>query len=322
MKRRTLLTAALGSAVLGAGAWTAAGGRLREHASAGLAFGTTVSLRVLHEHEVTARAALAAAMAAVQRVDRLMSLYRTDSQLATLNREGRLLRPDPQLVAVLRHAQALSAATHGAFDVTVQPLWQAANAQSDTQPALRRIGWRRLQVSEAEIRFDTPGMAVTLNGIAQGYGVDAALAALRAHGISHALLDTGEFGTLGLRDDGRPWTLGIRDPRHADAIACALAADGRCLATSGDYASAFNADFSRHHIVDPRTGASPPELASVSVLAPSGMQADALSTACMVLGAQASLALAARLPGVDLLCIDKAGRMLASAGFPAKAPSA
>ncbi len=314
MKRRTLLKATLGSAALGAGAWWAARERLQEYSTAGLAFGTTVSLRVLHDDEAGARAALADAMRAVQDVDRLMSLHRPDSQLSALNRDGRLAAPDARVVAVLREAQAVAQATGGAFDATVQPLWLAATGKLGADTALRRVDWRRLRVRDDEIRIDT-GMAVTLNGIAQGYGVDVALAALRAHGVAHALLDTGEFATLGARDDGQPWTLAIRDPRDAQGIAHLLAADGRCLATSGDYGTSFSADFSRHHIVDPKTGASPQELASVSVLAPTGMQADALSTACMVMGTERSLRLARALPGVDVLCIAKDGSVRRSEGF-------
>ncbi len=316
MRRRTLIKAALGSAMLGTGGWWVGRERLQEFSAAGIAFGTTVALRVLHDDEATARAALDTAIAAVQHVDRLMSVYRADSQLSLLNRDGKLGAPDPRFVKVLRHAQAMSAATDGAFDVTVQPLWLAATGQTDTDAALHRVDWRRLQVSDAAIRLSAPGMAVTLNGIAQGYGADVALDALRAHGIRHALLDTGEFATLGRRDDDQPWTLAIGDPRDPSALAHVLPADGRCLATSGDYGTALSTDFARHHIVDPKTGRSPQELASVSVLAPTGMQADALSTACMVLGAEASAQLAARLPQVDVLCIRKDGTVLRSAGFP------
>ena len=136
----------------------------------------------------------------------------------------------------------------------------------------------------------------------------------RSRGIRHALIDTGEFGALGQAEQGRAWTLAVRDPRRTDAYAGALELDGRCVATSGDYASAFSADFSRHHIFDPSTGASPGELAAVTVVAPTGILADGLSTACMVLGVKRSLALAAGIEGVDLLAIDKAGRRWHSAG--------
>ena len=316
MKRRTVLTAMLGLPVLGAtGLWLREP-QLRAYTDAGIVFGTTVSMTVLHENETVARAALSSAFTALREVDTLMSVYRTDSQVGRLNHVGWLSQPDPRLVKVLETAQYLARQTDGAFDVTVQPLWHAANAQQPVLQALSRVDWRKLDVSDRELRLRETGMAITLNGIAQGYGADQAIAALKRHGIRHALLDTGELASLGTNEAGNPWSLAVRDPRNENRFAQVLAADGRCLASSGDYATRFTDDFSQHHIVDPHTGASPTELAAVSVLAPSGLLADGVSTACMVLGATKSLALAASLPDVDVLCITKSGAMHRSPGFP------
>ncbi len=315
MKRRTVLTAMLGLPVLGAtGLWLREP-QLRSYTDAGIVFGTTVSMTVLHENETVARAALSSAFTALRAVDALMSVYRADSQVGRLNQVGWLYQPDPRLVQVLDTAQHLSRLTDGAFDVTVQPLWHAANAQQPVLPALSRVDWRKLDVSDRELRLRETGMALTLNGIAQGYGADQALAALKRHGIRHALLDTGELASLGTNETGDPWSLAVRDPRDENRYAQVLAADGRCLASSGDYATRFTDDFSQHHIVDPHTGSSPTELAAVSVLAPSGLLADGISTACMVLGTMKSLALAASLKDVDVLCITKAGVMHRSPGF-------
>ncbi|MEO0315951.1 MAG: hypothetical protein RI928_2407 [Pseudomonadota bacterium] len=322
MKRRTLLTAMLGAPVLGAtGLWLLES-QLRAYTDAGIVFGTTVSMTVLHENESVASAALASAFTAVREVDALMSVYRTDSQVGRLNHDGYLRQPDPRLLQVLETAQHLAQQTKGAFDVTVQPLWNAANARQPIAPVLSRVDWRKLEISHRELRLHERGMAITLNGIAQGFGADQALAALKLHGIRHALLDTGELASLGTNDAGDPWTLAVRDTRDETRFAQVLAADGRCLASSGDYATSFTDDFSQHHIVDPRTGDSPTELAAVSVLAPSGLLADGLSTACMVLGVKKSLALAASLQDVDVLCITKAGDMYRSSGFPQTATQA
>lgn len=316
MKRRTLLKAALGSAVAGSALWLTRPAGLQEFVAADLAFGTTISIKLLHTDEEQARAALSAAVNAVREVDQLMSLYRPSSQLSQLNRDGELHQADPRLLYVLQQAQALSRLSGGAFDVTVQPLWQAANGERNLKEALRQVGWQRLSLQQSHITLGAPGMGVTLNGLAQGYGADLALAALKAHGIQHALLDTGEFATLGQGADHQPWNLAIRDPRHADALAQVLAADGRFMASSGDYATTFSKDFRQHHIFDPSTGHSPLELASVSVLAPTGVLADGLSTAMMVMGPQRSLQCAQDLPGVDVLCISKSGQRFASVGFP------
>lgn len=316
MKRRTVLTAMLGLPVLGVAALWLHERRLKPYTDAAIVFGTTISINVLHEDETAARTALSAAMTALREVDALMTVYRTDSQVGRLNHDGYLSNPDPRLLQVLGTAQHLAQLTDGAFDVTVQPLWQAANERQSTSAGLSKVDWRKLSIGEYELRFRQPGMGMTLNGIAQGYGADQALAALKQHGIRHALLDTGELASLGNNEAGEPWRLAVRDPRSANAFVQLLAADGRCLATSGDYATRFTDDFSQHHIIDPHTGKSPTELAAVSVLAPTGLLADGLSTACMVLGAEKSLALAAAWPEVDLMCITKAGQIYRSPGFP------
>lgn len=327
MNRRRLIFAFLGVGALAATARLGAGAAqdLKPHRLSGRALGTTVSLLALHHDADAAQAALAEALAEAQAVDALMSLYRDDSQLAALNRAGALTQPDARMLEVLRYAQGLSALTQGAFDVTVQPLWLAfadarkrgvLPAAEDLQEARARVDWRRLAVSPDAVRLERPGMAVTLNGVAQGYAADRALAALRRHGIAHALIDAGEFDTLGRKPHGEPWVLGVRHPRDPDALAARLAVDGRALATSGDYETAFTPDFSRHHIFDPATGESPIALASASVLAPSAMEADGLSTAFMVLGAERSLALAAALPGVDALLIGKNGERWQTPGLP------
>jgi thiamine biosynthesis lipoprotein len=150
-------------------------------------------------------------------------------------------------------------------------------------------------------------MAVTLNGIAQGYAADAVRAALQSHGVEHALIDTGEFGALGRSPRGRAWTLGVEDPHHTGRLIAALELDGRSLATSADNRSAFTPDHRHHHILDPATGDSPAALSSVSVAAPSAMRADAL-TKVMFMSSPALIPQLARRWQVGVLWVDKQGR--------------
>jgi len=337
MQRRKFMAASLGAgmlaAVAGAGMLAPrppAGAARRDpglqgmqlHAASALAFGTVVTARVLHHDRRLAEQALEQALQQARLVDAHMSIYRDTSQVGRLNAVGRLDHPGPELVALLRHAQRLSALTDGAFDVTVQPLWQLyrdrlAQGRLPTGAELdacrAAVGWRLLQVEEERIAFARPGMALTLNGMAQGHAADRALAAVRALGVRHALLDIGEYAGAGEAEGGRPWSIGIADPRRPEALAARIELDGRSIATSGDYETAFSADFSRHHIVDPRTGLSPPELASVTVVAPSALQADALSTAFLVTGRARAIALAAAMPEVDVFFIDKQGTLSAHA---------
>ena len=334
MNRRKMISASLGLGALAATARFDAfassdpAQELKPYALSGQALGASVSLLVLHADAGRAQAALADALAEVQTVDALMSLYRDDSQLVELNRTGLLSRPDERVLEVLRFCQTLSERTKGAFDVTVQPLWSAFTQSKElgglpSLESLRQaralVDWRQVDVSDNAVRLRRPGMAVTLNGVAQGYAADRALAAVRRHGVEHALIDAGEFDTLGGKQHGDPWMLGVRHPRDPGALATRLAMDGRALATSGDYETFFTPDFLHHHIFDPATGDSPTELASTSVLAPNALQADGLSTAFMVLGVERSLALAATLPGVDALLIGKNGQSWQTPGLPALA---
>ena len=270
------------------------------------ALGTKVSITAMHGSRDRAERAVGAAFGALDQVEQVMSLYRPQSQLCRLNRERVLDGPEPGLVAVLRRAQELARRTGGAFDVTVQPLWEARARGGTGLPAARAsVDWRRLHVSRRRIRLAGDGMAVTLNGIAQGYAADRALAALRAHGIERGLVDTGELGGM-----GRPWTVGIQHPRRTDAYIDLARLDGRCMATSGDYAPASP------HIFDPRTGRTPDRFSSVTVVARSGLDADALSTALFVLDLERGIELLASTRGAEAFLVTRDGRTLATRGFP------
>jgi len=304
--------------------------RRQEATEKGWALGSAVSMTALHADRATAGRAVKQAMAELRTVEQVMSLYRPQSQLARLNREGLLDDPHPYLVEVLLAARDMSGRTDGAFDVTVQPLWRcyerAARSNRAPEPdtladALKHVDWRQVEISTQQVRLRGKGTAVTLNGIAQGFAADRAMAVLARHGIEHALVDTGEIGTIGTKEqDGSQedgaWTVGIQHPRREDAYLTLAKLDGRCLATSGDYATKFSPDRRDNHLFDPSTGRSPSAFSSVSVAAPTAMQADALSTALFVLGPERGLELVRSTPKADALFVLKDGRTLATEGFP------
>ncbi|MGP1628547.1 MAG: FAD:protein FMN transferase [Giesbergeria sp.] len=281
-----------------------------------LGLGTTLNLRVAHADRAQAEVALDAAVAAIRRVEASMSLYRPDSELVQLNRQGYLDHPSADLLRVLRTAQRVSRQSNGRFDLSVQPLWTLrAKAQnerreptaSEIHAAQLCVGWRHIEVGEQRIELRRSGMALTFNGIAQGYAADAASAALRSHSIANALIDTGEYASLGRNERGQAWALGIEDPHDEKRLVAALCADGRAVATSADNRSAFTADHKHHHIFDPATGDSPPDLSSVTVLASSAMMADALTKVMFVAGPQQIPRLAKRWQ-VGVLWVDKVGQ--------------
>jgi FAD:protein FMN transferase len=322
MKRQRFLRVALG-ALASLGAFAPADAALLWRRRTLVGFGTTLSLQAAHEDERTLDRALDAAVAALQRIEAQMSLFNADSALSRLNREGVLAAPPAELLEVLQIAQAVSQGSDGTFDVTVQPLWQAFQSAQrlgrlpssrEVAAARRHVGWRGLEVSPQALRLGRPGMAVTLNGIAQGYAADQVRRVLSMYGIRHALVNAGEFATLGKNADGRLWALGIANPRDETALLARLMSDGRCIATSADNATRFSPDHRHHHIFDPRTGYSPPALASVTVAAHTGALADALTKVMFVAGPQGALALA-RKWSVDVLWVDKAGGWQATPGL-------
>ena len=289
------------------------------------ALGSDVSMTVLGLPRDRAERALNAAFDELETVEAVMSLYRAESQLCKLNRSKVLDQPHPFLFQVLDTAQQTAEQTGGAFDITVQPLWalysQAKKrgrlpTATEIAAARRHVDWRQVEVSPQQIRLRGTGTEVTLNGIAQGFATDRAICALRDHGVEHALVDAGEIGPLGRKPSGESWNVGIQHPRVTDAYLSLAKLDGRSLATSGDYETAFSDDFRVNHIFDPATGVSPQEFASVSIVAPTAMQADVLSTAVMVLGPERGLKVIASLPGVDAFMTLKNGRTLSTAGFP------
>jgi FAD:protein FMN transferase len=286
------------------------------------ALGAHVTLVAYHSSRSVAERAIGAAFQALDQLEDVLSLYRPGSQICRLNQDGFLEGPHPDLVRVLGSAVEWAHRTGGAFDPTVQPLWPLyAHGQASEPSALERacrlIDWRKIECGPTQVRL-SPGQAITLNGIAQGFAADRVREILVAHGIRHALVDTGEFGALGRKPAGEAWRIGIQHPRVRDAYIGLADLDNRFLATSGDYETAFSDDFSSHHIFDPSTGRSPTALASVTALAPSGLEADALSTAIFVLGPARGLALAASCPGVDVMVVLKSGEILTTPKFPSE----
>ena len=294
-----------------------------KHFRSAKALGTDVKITVLHRDEEIAMNGIDVALGKIEHVEQLMSLYRPDSQLSLLNRKGVLRNPHPDLVTVLRKAMVVSKLTDGAFDVTVQPLWNlyTRHAQSGSLPSeheiakvRRRIGWEHVRIEEDIIFFDRPGMQLTLNGVAQGMAADFARQALEEEGIRDALIDAGEFNAIGSPRRTDSWQIAVQHPRQEGNIA-KIGLQGRCLSTSGDYGTKFSDDYRHHHLFDPRTGISPTELSAVSVSAPTALEADALSTGLFILGPEQAKEMVESMDLVDALFISKSGNMTATDGF-------
>ena len=275
----------------------------------GTMLGAVASMEIHHEVRSEAERLISSACAEARRLERLFSLYREDSALVELNRTGILVDPGPEMVELLSISQHYSILTGGVFDVTVQPLWDlyashfsrkdadpAGPAPAAIKSALDRVDCGRLSVRSDRIAIPR-GMAVTLNGIAQGYVTDKVVDLLRAQGIAHSLVDMGETRAIGSRPDGRPWEVGVADPDVVGRTETVLPIIDRAVSTSGAYGFRFDASDRFNHLFDPRTGGSASLYRSVTTVSRNATAADALSTAFSLLPEDRIRAL---LPHVDI----------------------
>ena len=280
--------------------------------------GTVINLVVTGPDSRATQEAIRATFAEMERLIALFDRRRPQSPLAVLNRTSHLAAPPAELVELVQRAEQYSVLSGGAFDISVQPLVEAYEAGLENAAALQPlVNYQNILVSTDALTLSQSGMALTLDGIAKGRVVDGATAVLQTLGFHNILVEAGgDLMGVGTRADGTPWRVGIEHPREAgNHVLGVLPIARHAVATSGDYRHSFSQDFRHHHIVDPRTGLSPAELASVTVIAPSATDADALSTTALVLGVEAGLALLNRLPHVEGLFITKTMEIRQTDGF-------
>ena len=286
----------------------------------GIALGNLASIEIRHPDKDKAASLLETARAEIERLESILSLYRPDSALSALNRDGILRDPPLDLVRVLAEAHRFGGLSGGAFDVTVQPLWKvyadhfsvpgcdpAGPAAKLVEQTATRVDYRAVEIEPTIVGLNRSGMAVTLNGIAQGYITDCIADLLRNEGLDHVLVDLGEIRALGSRDGGQPWQAGIENPRDRQRLLADVPLTDRALATSGGYGFQFDKAGRFHHIFDPRSGACPHRYASVSVIAPNATAADALATACNLLPHDAAAALLKAAEADRALFVDPDG---------------
>jgi FAD:protein FMN transferase len=245
----------------------------------------------------------------IARYDRIFSLYRPDSEIARLNAAGELHRPAPELRALIEESQRFGVLSGGAFDITVQPLWRLYEAhfwshsdiQQDIEARARDIArelvdFRNIDIGDTHIAFARAGMAITLNSLAQGFITDSIADLLRNEGFESAVVDLGEFRTIGRHPEGHPWRIGIRNGMAAGGIARTIELEDMALAVSGGYGTTFDPTGRFHHIFDPHTGACANGLVDVAVVGPRATAANGLSTAICVAGEDRAPALLAAFP--------------------------
>lgn len=290
--------------------------------------GTLARVVVVVQDRNQAAAAIQKAFDEIENVQILMNDRDPNSQLSEVNRRA-FFEPvavDDAVFEVLAASIEYSRLSDGAFDVTVGPvvlLWRqsATTGEPPAAEALAEarasVGWQSLllDAEHKTVRFGKEGMRLDLGGIAKGYAVDRAIQAMRDLGVPGGMVDIGG----NIRCFGQPahyarhWQIGLQDPRHEQALLMTLVMDERAVATSGDYRRFAVVDGQRFsHIINPRTASSSQTLSSVTIIAPTAMQADALSTAVTVLEEQKGLALLDSIPETEAVLVKSSGELLKS----------
>lgn len=226
------------------------------------------------------------------RLEDIFSLYKQDSELSRLNRAGALAAPSPELINLLSICRTCWELSDGLFDPTVQPLWDCLKqhfSQPSADPAgplqalwdkaLTKVGFGHVLFDDNRVVFAKPAMALTLNGIAQGYISDRVTDMLRSEGVKHALVDMGEYRALGGQPDGKPWRIGISRLEATSKVEAFIDIADQGLATSSFSGFQFDENGQFNHLLNPKTGYSASLYEYLTVVSRDAARADAWATA-------------------------------------------
>jgi thiamine biosynthesis lipoprotein len=273
--------------------------------------GTIFQITVAGEPDSTAAPAVEAALDEIERLEEVLSEWREDSEISRINANA---GGDPVTVSadtfrVVKAGVQVGRWSGGAFDLSwaalrglydFRPDSKRIPDRSEVVPRLRLIDYEKIEIDEENytVRLGMEGMEIGTGGIGKGYALDRAADILKERGMeSFMLFGGGQVQVHGMRGD-RPWRVGIQHPRRDDYFAFLEATEGT-ISTSGDYEHFFIDENGKrwHHILDTSTGLPVEHTLSVTVIAPSGVYGDALSTACFVRGAEGCLEMLERVPG-------------------------
>ena len=263
----------------------------------GIALGSPAEITIYHPNQKEAEDILSESHKKLVQLENLFSLYKENSQLSMLNKNGYVKNPHPDMLALINLSKKYAEMTDGAFDVTVQPLWNLYNEafiktnkpplESEIEKTLSLVDWRSISVSKNLINYEKEGMSSTLNGIAQGYITDKISEHLINSDINNTLVQLGEYRGIGDHPDGRPWRLLLSNPEHTDSIG-EIEFTNAAVATSAGLGTPFDLTGKHHHIFDPKNGYNANNYLQVSVTSKTAAEADALATAFLILNRNTS----------------------------------
>ena len=289
--------------------------------------GTEVSVYLWSDDAELAAATVEDVFQEAHRIDRLMSTYKDESEITNINRNAAAapVQAGAELFALIERSLQISELTSGAFDITYDSVGRHYDFRSGQRPDEATVAAERQNIDyhlveidkrHRTVRFGRPGVRINLGGIAKGYVVERGIAIIRSRGIRHAIVTAGGDSRLLGDRRGRPWMVGIRDPRKDGEVAMSVPLQDEAISTSGDYERYFDEDGIRyHHIIHPGTGNPASGVHSATVFGPDAVTTDALSTSVFVMGVDKGLRLIATLPDYESIVIDADGQVFFSDGL-------
>jgi thiamine biosynthesis lipoprotein len=275
-----------------------------------------------------------AAFAEFKRIHDISNNFDANSQVSVVNQDAGKSKVvvDSDLITMVQHSNELSDKLDGVFDVTIGPLtnlWGIGHkgdfvpSQAEIDKLLPLVNYKMVEINAAQntIYLSKPGMMLDLGGIAKGYAADKAIDALRANGVTSALINAGgDVRVIGNRPDGKPWRIGVQDPRNSDGISAKISlTEWDTMETSGDYQRYIVKDGVRYsHIIDPHTGKQPREISSVTIVNNNSGDGDILGTAVFVLGVGRGLELLKQFPGNEAIVVTTDGKIIVTPALEGK----
>lgn len=285
---------------------------------------TLVTINVVSSSQDRAEKAMDAAFSEIEKLERLFNFFSPESEVSLVNTNAGSseVKVSPEILDILEKAVFVSKNTQGAFDVTIGPIITLYDFYKKIKPDDRAIkknlplvNYREVVINRdnSTVFLKKRGMRIDLGGIAKGYTADRAVETLKKHGIKAGLVSVaGDIGTFGNKPDGRPWKVGIRNPRAGgseDDILLTIELSDMAISTSGDYERSFIRDERRyHHLLDPKTGYPAVGCQSVSVITKEGAFTDAFATGVFILGPEKGLKVLEAM-GFDGVIVDSEGKV-------------
>jgi thiamine biosynthesis lipoprotein len=290
--------------------------------------GTRITVELWSADEEKAQRAIDAVLEEMRHIDDSMSTYKPTSEVSQVNAKAAQgpMRISKELFDLLTTAKEYSVITDGAFDITYASVGYMYDFRKHVRPdeaqihhALPAVDFRHvlLDAKNQTVQFSQAGVRIDLGGIAKGYSVDRGIDVLKSFGFTRAYVSAGGDSRIIGDRFGKPWMVGIRDPRKGEgSVITSIPLVDAAISTSGDYERYFEENGVRyHHIIDPHTGHSASKVLSATIIGPNATRTDGLSKTAFVLGPEKAMEIYNRIDDIDAIIVTLEGKVIYSKGM-------